>query len=63
MQRQRIQEQLFAPSDIPFKREYYDMLTGTSPNRANYQQMLKLDVSLILAYIVLTVLVAIPLKG
>ena len=40
MQRQRIQEQLLAPSDIPFKREYYDMLTGTSPNRADYQQML-----------------------
>jgi DNA invertase Pin-like site-specific DNA recombinase len=41
MQRQRIQEHLLASSDIPFKREYTDMLTGTTPNRADYQQMLK----------------------
>ena len=40
MQRQRIQEQLLTSSDIPFKREYTDMLTGTTPNRADYQQML-----------------------
>ena len=40
MQRQRIQEQLLTPSDIQFKREYCDMLTGTSPNRKDYQQML-----------------------
>ena len=40
MQRQRIQEQLITSSDIPFKREYCDMLTGTTPNRADYQQML-----------------------
>jgi DNA invertase Pin-like site-specific DNA recombinase len=40
MQRQRIQERLLAPSDIKFKREYRDMLTGTSPNRKDYQQML-----------------------
>ena len=40
MQRQRIQEQLLTPSDIHFKREYCDMLTGTSPNRKDYQLML-----------------------
>ncbi len=40
MQRQRIQEQLLTASDVPFKREYCDMLTGTNPNRADYQQML-----------------------
>jgi DNA invertase Pin-like site-specific DNA recombinase len=40
MQRQRIQENLVASSDIPFKREYADMLTGTNPNRGDYQQML-----------------------
>lgn len=40
MQRQRIQEHLLVLSDIPFKREYTDMLTGTSPNRIEYQQML-----------------------
>ncbi len=40
MQRQKIQEHLLAGSDAPFKREYRDMLTGTSPNRADYQQML-----------------------
>ena len=40
MQRQRIQEQLLSPSDVPFKREYRDMLTGTTPNRADYQHML-----------------------
>jgi len=40
MQRQRIQEHLLAPSDLPFKGEYYDVLTGTSPNRADYQRLL-----------------------
>lgn len=40
MQRQRIQEQLLSPSDIPFRHEYTDMLTGTTPNRNEYQQML-----------------------
>ncbi|MBN1536911.1 MAG: recombinase family protein [Anaerolineales bacterium] len=40
MQRQRIQEHLLTSSNIPFKREYTDMLTGTSPNRTEYQQML-----------------------
>ena len=40
MQRQRIQEQLIGASEIPFKREYRDMLTGTSPNRADYQKLL-----------------------
>ena len=40
MQRQRIQEQLLHPSGLKLNREYRDMLTGTSPNRADYQQML-----------------------
>ncbi len=40
MQRQRIQEQLLTPSNLAFKHEYQDMLTGTSPNRKDYQQML-----------------------
>jgi len=40
MQRQRIQEQLLIPSKNPFKREYCNMLTGTSPNRHDYQLML-----------------------
>jgi hypothetical protein len=40
MQRQRIQEQLIGTSEVPFKREYRDMLTGTSPNRADYQKLL-----------------------
>lgn len=40
MQRQRILEQLISTSDIPFKREYCDMLTGTNPNRADYQKLL-----------------------
>ena len=40
MQRQRIQEELLSPSKHPFKREYCDMLTGTSPNRQDYQLML-----------------------
>lgn len=39
MQRQKIIEQLSIPSELQFKREYFDMLTGTTPNRADYQQM------------------------
>jgi DNA invertase Pin-like site-specific DNA recombinase len=40
MQRQRIQENLLVSSELSLKREYRDMLTGTNPNRADYQQML-----------------------
>jgi len=40
MQRQRIQEQLLGPSNAPFYREYTDLLSGTNPNRKNYQQLL-----------------------
>jgi len=40
MQRQRIQEHLLNPSKHPFKREYCDMLTGTTPNRHDYQLLL-----------------------
>ncbi len=40
MQRQRIQEQLLVSSDLPLKREYKDMLSGTTTNRADYQQMI-----------------------
>jgi len=40
MQRQHIQEQLLTPSDVPFSREYTDLLSGTNPNRKDYQQML-----------------------
>ena len=40
MQRQRIQDQLQTPSDVPFSREYNDLLSGTNPNRNEYQQML-----------------------
>ncbi len=40
MQRQRIHENLISGSDIDFKNEYRDMLTGTSPNRADYQKLL-----------------------
>jgi DNA invertase Pin-like site-specific DNA recombinase len=40
MQRQRIKEQLLKPSNIPFFREYCDLLSGTNPNRKDYQQML-----------------------
>ena len=38
MQRQRIEEQLLIPSELQFKREYKDTLTGMSPNRKDYQQ-------------------------
>ena len=40
MQRQRIQESLLTPSKVPFSREYTDLLSGTNPNRKDYQQML-----------------------
>jgi site-specific DNA recombinase len=40
MQRQRIQEHLLAGSDLPLHHEYCDILTGTTPKRADYQQML-----------------------
>jgi site-specific DNA recombinase len=40
MQRQRIQDTLLAPSNVPFSREYTDLLSGTKPNRKDYQQML-----------------------
>ena len=40
MQRKSIQDQLLSPSELHFKREYCDMLTGTNANRADYQQML-----------------------
>ncbi len=40
MQRQRIQEQLLVTSELPVKREYRDMLTCTSSNRADFQQLL-----------------------
>lgn len=39
-QRQHIQDHLLGPSDVKFKREYLDMLTGTSPNRKDYQELL-----------------------
>lgn len=39
-QRQRIEEHLFAGSEVPFQREYCDILTGTTSKRADYQQML-----------------------
>jgi DNA invertase Pin-like site-specific DNA recombinase len=40
MQRQRIQEQLLAASGVSLIREYTDLLSGTKPNRKDYQQML-----------------------
>lgn len=40
MQRQRIQEHLLSSSNTPFSREYTDLLSGTNPNRKDYQQML-----------------------
>lgn len=40
MQRQRIREQLLVSSDAPLFREYKDLLSGTNPNRKDYQQML-----------------------
>jgi len=40
MQRQRIQEQLLNNSQVPFYKEYTDLLSGTNPNRKEYQQML-----------------------
>ena len=40
MQRQRINERLIEPSGLPFIHEYKDKLTGTNPNRKDYQQLL-----------------------
>jgi DNA invertase Pin-like site-specific DNA recombinase len=40
MQRQRIQENLFQDSTVPFFAEYKDMLTGTSPNRSEYLKLM-----------------------
>jgi DNA invertase Pin-like site-specific DNA recombinase len=40
MQRQRIQEQLLSSSNTPQYREYTDLLSGTTANRKDYQQML-----------------------
>jgi len=40
MQRQRIQENLLSSSKTPFSREYTDLLSGTNPNRKDYQQLL-----------------------
>lgn len=40
MQRQRITEGLITGSEVPFYNEYRDMLTGTSPNRVDYQKLL-----------------------
>jgi len=40
MQRQRIQEHLLSSSTAPPYREYTDLLSGTNPNRKDYQQML-----------------------
>ncbi len=39
-QRQHIKDYLLTSSDVKLKREYFDMLTGTSPNRKDYQQLL-----------------------
>lgn len=40
MQRQHIQDHLINGSDVPFRNEYRDMLTGTTPNRADYQKLM-----------------------
>jgi DNA invertase Pin-like site-specific DNA recombinase len=40
LQRQRINELLINPLGLPFLHEHQDMLTGTNPNRKDYQQML-----------------------
>ena len=40
MQRQRIQEHLLGSSNAPLFREYTDLLSGTNPNRKDYQQLL-----------------------
>lgn len=39
-QRKSIKDNLLTPSDVPFQKEYCDLLTGTSPNRKDYQQLL-----------------------
>ena len=40
MQRKKIEDQLLKPSKFSFIREYTDLLSGTNPNRKDYQQML-----------------------
>lgn len=40
MQRQHISDHLINGSEIPFRTEYRDMLTGTTPNRADYQKLM-----------------------
>ena len=40
MQRLRIQDQLLTSSSVPISREYTDLLSGTNPNRKDYQEML-----------------------
>lgn len=40
MQRMHIQDHLINGSDVPFRNEYRDMLTGTTPNRADYQKLM-----------------------
>lgn len=40
MQRQKIDKALLNSSDVPFQREYRDLLSGTTTNRADYQQMI-----------------------
>lgn len=40
MQRTRIKEHLLTSSNVPFSREYTDLLSSTNPNRKDYQQML-----------------------
>jgi DNA invertase Pin-like site-specific DNA recombinase len=39
-QRKSIKDHLLVSPDIPFKKEYCDLLTGTTPNRKDYQQLL-----------------------
>lgn len=39
-QRRDIEDKLLKNSDLPFYREYCDLLTGSNPNRKDYQQML-----------------------
>jgi len=40
MQRRRIQDDLICHSDIPTYREYIDLLSGSNPNRRDYQELL-----------------------
>jgi len=39
-QRKSISDHLLASSEVGFQKEYCDLLTGTSPNREDYQQLL-----------------------